>query len=198
MQTALQDKKWVVFFSRTGQEICDISRRIGRHPDIIVTNAPEEKIVDEIYSYGVPIIRLPDRPSVDQYIQAIGFDVPNTIVTLHGWLRIVPKDICGTYRIYNGHPGLITKYPDLKGFNPQEKAYKRGYADIGSVVHEVIPEVDEGKVLIAVRSILEPEHATLDEYYDKLRETSLAAWASVLLDEEILNANIENWLDGSA
>jgi folate-dependent phosphoribosylglycinamide formyltransferase PurN len=48
---------------------------------------------------------------------------PDAIVTLHGWLRVIPAYVCERSRIYNGHPGLITKYPELKGKDPQVRAF---------------------------------------------------------------------------
>ena len=69
-------------------------------------------------------------------------------------MRIIPKNICNEYNIYNLHPGLITKYPQLKGADPQarvaaeqdESIYKR----VGCVIHKVTPGVDEGEILASV------------------------------------------------
>ena len=71
------------------------------------------------------------------------------LVTLHGYLRILPASFCDKTRIFNGHPGLITKYPELKGFNPQEKTWnnKEKYDQVGCVIHRVIPELDSGEVV---------------------------------------------------
>jgi len=35
---------WIAFFSQTGSEIVELSKSIGRRPDLIVTNNFEEKI----------------------------------------------------------------------------------------------------------------------------------------------------------
>ena len=176
MKTILDNKWWVVFYSRTGQEIVDISTRIDRVPDAIVTNVAEGQIRDEVLALNAPVYILPDRPTVDQYFNVIGYDPDNTIVTLHGWLRVIPKEVCEQYEIYNGHPGLITKHPELKGLNPQEKAFNLGHLQIGSVVHRVTAEVDEGKVLTSTWADLDEENPTIDDYYEALRVTSLNAW----------------------
>jgi len=134
---------WVAFFSQTGTEICDISKALGRAPDIVVTNAPEEKINEGIYNLGSLLYRVPDRPVSGQYFQAIPREM-ETIITLHGWLRIIPADVCEAYkgRIFNGHPALIDLYPELKGFNKQESVMNRNtYPLIGSVIHEVVAGV---------------------------------------------------------
>ena len=71
----------------------------------------------------------------------------NPIITLHGWLRIMPPEICNRYEIYNGHPGLITKYPELKGKDPQMRAWEGDYEFCGSVLHRVTEGVDEGEII---------------------------------------------------
>jgi len=180
MTSMLDDKRWVVFYSRTGQEIVDIANRLDRVPDAIVTNVPQDDVRDEVRELQAPIFFLPDRPTVAQYESAIGPDVQNTVVTLHGWLRIVPKEICEQYYIYNGHPGLITKHPELKGFDPQEKAFNLGHLTVGSVVHQVIPEVDEGEILTVTESVIDEDSKDLDTYYEVLRETSLNSWVMFL------------------
>ena len=37
-----------------------------------------------------------------------------------------PGEVCEKRNIYNGHPGLITQYPQLKGKDPQQKAIDLG------------------------------------------------------------------------
>lgn len=176
MKTILDGKRWVAFYSRTGQEIVDLATRLDRVPDAIVTNVAHEMIREEVLALGAPMYVVPTRPTVDQYFAAIGPDAENTIVTLHGWLRIVPPEVCEQYEIYNGHPGLITQYPELKGVDPQEKAFNLGHLNIGSVVHRVTAEVDEGKIEMVTEAIVTDERPSLDSYYEILRETSMNSW----------------------
>ena len=49
--------KWIVFFSQTGSEIVELSKSIGRKPDLLVTNNFEEKIKNyEEIIYGKNLI----------------------------------------------------------------------------------------------------------------------------------------------
>ena len=138
---------WVTFFSHTGSEIVNISNELGRWPDKVITNnLPGSDHIHE----ALDVIYLPDRPSLGDYVKHIN---PGDIVTLHGWMRIVPQELCKQMDIYNLHPGLITKYPELKGADPQKKVFNsnKDYKEVGCVLHEVIPEVDEGKVLMSTQ-----------------------------------------------
>ena len=116
------DKKWVAFFSHTGNEIYNISKKIGRFPDRVITNrAPGDKCINKQLISRVDVVYVSDRPAVEDYNRVIWND---SVVTLHGWMRVVPKSVCKDYTIYNLHPGLITKYPELKGADTQKRVYE--------------------------------------------------------------------------
>jgi phosphoribosylglycinamide formyltransferase-1 len=104
-------------------------------------------------------------------------NIEPSLVTLHGYLRIIPPDVCERHEIYNGHPGLITEYPELKGKDPQEKVWitPSAYATIGSVVHECTPGVDEGPI-VATASMPNDDISSKLVLYTRLRKTSLEAW----------------------
>jgi folate-dependent phosphoribosylglycinamide formyltransferase PurN len=147
-------------------------------PEVIVTNN-RKKISEESNKFfrlnRVTIIELPFNPNPVDYhrIDVMKFD----LYTLHGFLRLLPTSylIGKDNRIFNGHPGLITKYPQLKGQNPQQKAFELGMIEVGSVIHEVTSIVDDGDVLIESRDRI-INFLDLNEYYDRLKNTSLTTW----------------------
>lgn len=167
---------WIAFFSQTGSEIANISEALGRYPDLIITNKDPEKCqdvdqrIDRLY-------HISRKPSVEEYEEILG-GFENPIITLHGYLRILPEEICKKYEIYNGHPGLITEYPELKGKDPQLRAFEGKYEQAGAVLHKVIPEVDEGEVID--ESKFSSKDLTLDELFRILKEVSLNMWCKFL------------------
>lgn len=176
MQT--EDIKWIAFFSQTGAEIADIAEKIGRWPDRIITNERPEHLrtIDpRIEKQFYWTFR--NYPTEENYLEVLEF-FPDALVTLHGWLRIIPGYVTKGVNLFNGHPGLITKYPELKGKDPQVRAYEGYYPEIGSVIHEVTEGVDEGKV-VASKGISN-DNFTLDETFDKLKEISLELWVDFL------------------
>lgn len=174
----MSKRPWIVFFSRTGKEIVDIVDAIGREPDLIVTNAPTDRIHAGIFAMRSPIQRCTSKPLAAEYRQALLNTSSNKapLATLHGWLRIVPAEICDEYEIYNGHPALISEYPELKGLDMQEAIIgeQTKYPRIGSVVHRVTPILDDGEIITSA-SIVNTVHTEV-EAYSNLRETSLSAW----------------------
>ena len=168
--------KWITFFSQTGAEIADLSESIGRWPDLIITNERPDHLrtIDpRIVEYGYT--EVPNKPTVDD-LDAVLQD--NAVITLHGWLRIMPPVICDKYLIYNGHPGLITKYPELKGKDPQVKAHKLGHEVAGAVIHKVTAGVDEGRIIM--EEYFNASQLDLDELFRILRDRSLYMWSNLL------------------
>jgi folate-dependent phosphoribosylglycinamide formyltransferase PurN len=141
---------WVTFFSQTGSEIFNISKKINRVPDIIVTNKAKDQLLDInqdlFFEYGNRIVFLPKKPSIEEYKQVIP---KNALVTLHGWLRIIPPEICEEYEIYNLHPAPIhlEGYNKYKGKDPQIRIFQDKAKYSGNVIHECIAELDAGKIL---------------------------------------------------
>lgn len=169
--------KWIPFFSQTGTEIYNIIIKTGIKPYRIVTNldpSEADKINISLFkNYSDIIYFLPKKPTQVEYETVIGTD-KGTFITLHGWLRIIPENICKKYKIYNGHPGLITKYPELKGKDPQLRAFLGKYESSGSVIHKVTPGVDEGPVLLEKEIKL--TQYDLEDTFRILSHTSLTLW----------------------
>ena len=142
------NKTWYAMFSHTGEEIEAVSRRLGRTPYTIYTNNPK---------YNGSLMSRVCFDRHDGILEnSIGILAPNSVLTLHGYNRILPKWYVEWLReknikCYNLHPAPIQLYKNLKGKDPQERLFKgiQGgqYRYIGNVIHEVIPEVDSGEIL---------------------------------------------------
>ena len=174
----MADTRWITFFSQTGSEIADLSEEMGRWPDIIITNERPEHLrtIDpRIEKQGYFIWA--NKPSEEDYIELLEAN-PNAIVTLHGWLRIVPEYVCERSRIYNGHPGLITKYPELKGKDPQIRAFEGKYKTAGAVLHKVSGGVDDGEVILSRE--FKTAGLDLDDLFRILRDKALSMWYILL------------------
>ena len=174
----METKPWITFFSQTGAEIADVSEALGRWPDVIVTNERPEHLrtIDpRIEKQGY--FTWANKPTEESYIELLE-KYPDAIVTLHGWLRVVPEYVCERSKIYNGHPGLITEYPELKGKDPQVRAFEGKYPVAGAVLHKVVAGVDEGRVIMEER--FNASNLELDDLFRILRDRSLYMWHKFL------------------
>lgn len=170
---------WAAFISQTGSELVNISKELGILPGRVVTNnfkaLPDENLQYFVRN-GVTVSILQKNPSAIDYITSPFLSAK--LITLHGYLRIIPAEFFKAYKgaIYNGHPALISEYPELKGLNMQESIVgkKEQYPRIGSVIHEVTPILDDGKIVVSAaipNTAINVEHA-----YALLRKTSLETW----------------------
>lgn len=169
----MAQRPWIALFSQTGSEIVNISKALGREPDLIITNERPDHL--RKINEGIELCyMMPNKPTLEDYEDILSaYD--NPLITLHGWLRIVPEEIANKYEIYNGHPGLITQYPTLKGKDPQYKAWEGNYKTIGSVIHRVTAGVDEGPVIMERAFNLE-RLLSLDDTFRILHNISTDLW----------------------
>ena len=172
-------RPWVAFFSQTGSEIVDLANKLDKWPDAIITNYRPNN-VREINKNLHHYIEVSNKPSLVE-IKNILQKYDNPLITLHGWLRIMPPEICNKYEIYNGHPGLITKYPELKGKDPQMRAWEGDYEFCGSVLHRVTEGVDEGEIISSAS--FTKDMLDVNDYFRILREMSLNLWVEFLREK---------------
>ena len=184
--------KWVAFFSQTGSEIVNISRALDKWPDLIVTNKQDDKtthveLVQRVRLENTKLITLPKWPKEIDYTRAadkLNYSILNedwkkdVFVTLHGYLRVLPPDFTRSSNIFNGHPGLITKHPELKGLDPQKKAWSENHIRIGCVIHKVIPELDSGEVV--AEKMIHNNFDTFIDMLDALHVASSELWINFL------------------
>lgn len=169
---------WIALFSQTGSEIVDIADNLGTWPDVIVTNKrPNDLRTVNPLIYDTQVIEVSNKPTEEE-LDSIFEKYSNPIITLHGWLRIIPENLCKKYTMYNGHPGLITEYPELKGKDPQVRAHKAKHDIAGCVLHKVTPGVDEGKILMEER--FNAWGVELNELFLILKDRSLHMWTKFL------------------
>lgn len=168
--------KWIALFSQTGSEINSLTKT----PDLIITNnmdydGPLQNVVqiekaEDVYSYLIAMTQS------KEFLESI--DEP-VIITLHGWLKIVPGDVIEQLPpIFNGHPAPITLYPELKGLDPQVRLWEGLKTDefkcIGSVIHEVTASVDEGTIMFMNTMYTKP--ASFEDMDTQLRKMSRSLW----------------------
>lgn len=176
-------KNWIALFSHTGSEIAHISHKLKRWPDNIITNQSPaaDNICEDINRNKIHFTKT--KPTVSEYNKLFK---DADIITLHGWMRIVPGEICDKYNIINLHPGLITKYPELKGKDPQRRVFEnttKTYDWVGCVIHRAIAEVDAGDILMtsSVRNTFNGEN----DLTTQLHKMASDMWIDLLRMEGI-------------
>jgi folate-dependent phosphoribosylglycinamide formyltransferase PurN len=172
--------KWVACISQTGTELYEICKNREVHPDIILVTH-QERMNPKLWDLNSLIIfgesKRPSKKLLEETFENA------KLITLHGFLYILPADICKNFegKIYNGHPGAIERYPELKGKDPQIRAWnaQQHYKYFGTVIHEVVAEVDAGEIIdrdeIEVAMVRD-----LDDLYQQLKNLSINLWTRFL------------------
>lgn len=162
---------WIPFFSQTGSEIAEIIEITNIEPLIIITNKKTREYDERLKKFNILHFN-----SFNELLKLKKI-LNNNIITLHGFLKIIPQELI-TNNMYNGHPGFISKYPELKGFNPQEKAYNLKLETSGCVIHKVTQIVDSGTIIDEKE--IDIKNLELDEIYKRLKKVSLELWIKFL------------------
>ena len=170
MRYCIVSKMWIALFSRSGSEIVKLSKAVGREPDIVLTNNSEQST----WYPGASDLNVTVHTH-DEIMNILRF-YRRSHVTLHGYLRILPADVTEYHNVYNGHPGDIIKYEELKGKDPQEKAFNLKHRTVGCVIHRVNSKVDDGEIVEHRGNI--PVDFDLDSYYNVLSIEQLKLWES--------------------
>lgn len=170
-------KPWIALFSQTGSEL----KRLCDHFDVWPTQVITNNFDVDSWNKNIPedIVTMMSPSAIHSGLR---YTKKRSFITLHGYMRIVPGDVCEMHDIFNGHPGAINLYPELKGKDPQEKVWeqKHLYDFIGSVVHKVTAEVDDGEIVSKI--FCENTCNTKEELYNQLKETSFRSWKNFLSD----------------
>ena len=186
-------QKWVAFFSQTGSEIISLIKK-GYKPDLIVTDNKESyDLRKEFFKCSNIEFWYRPLPKSTNY-KVLYYDEilhRDDVITLHGWLNIVPAETCMTYTIYNGHPGHIVDYPELKGKDPQVRAFADidKFKVIGSVIHRVTEEIDGGEVVVVSEQAVEGSPLkinSIDGMFNVCTSLSLISWLSFFRNSDII------------
>jgi folate-dependent phosphoribosylglycinamide formyltransferase PurN len=182
-------KPWVAFISRSGKELEEICNQLGIYPNYIFTNNLDLEIneLNARFKFRSNIIQGNPKFLYEQLKHVVFNEAP--LITLNGYLRVVPKELVEQYQIVNGHPGDILTWPVLKGLDPQKKAIELGLSTTCCVIHEVTEGVDEGEVLMQSPDRNITQGITEQQLSDYLREDSIKLWVNFLADK----LNVESY-----
>lgn len=179
--------KWYGLFSHTGKELemlAGMDHDWDLRLDSVITDNMDYS--GNLSSKGVMVLKVASRQDVNWLLKQPQYVEDDSIVTLNGYMGIVPADVLHNLKVrgckvYNIHPAPIQMYPELKGKDPQERMYegiqRREYNYIGVVIHEVDEGVDTGKVVHWVLQLAD-HGMTKGELYTRLRELGVHAWES--------------------
>ena len=184
--------KWYSLFSHTGRETEAVQKLMGEqlHLEVALTN-------NMAYEGSLPCIKL-TAPLINAWLMRPGNVDPGSIITLNGYMRIIPAEVLEylasiNCKLYNIPPAPLWCHPELRGKDPQERLYEGlldgRYACIGAVIHEVDAGVDTGNI-IHWKMELPINAFTKADLYDRLHAMGTEMWIEFFRKEM--------WKDGKS
>lgn len=168
--------RWIALFSQSGSELAAICKNLGTCPDMIFTNNSDlHSLCDEIQS--MPRLAYMKSAAIHDLLSSNY----GQLITMHGYTRILPKEITDQNLVINGHPGDIITYPELKGKDPQQKALDLNLQSTGVTIHRATEELDGGEI-ISFRRVLIKDNDTIDRLSIRLKEVSIKMWIDIMKD----------------
>ncbi|NJM45213.1 MAG: phosphoribosylglycinamide formyltransferase [Alkalinema sp. RU_4_3] len=119
---------------------------------LLIYNNPAAGVVQRADRLAIPHQLInhrdyPSRETLDQAIVAALKAHQIDWVIMAGWMRIVTPILTEAYRdrLLNIHPSLL---PSFRGHRAIEQALQAGVKITGCTVHQVVPEVDAGTIIM--------------------------------------------------
>ena len=184
---------WYSLFSHTGKETEAIWRLLDGqlHLEAAITN-------NNRFEGPLPYVKLISGKYVNEWLMEPGNVEPGSIITLNGYMRIIPAEVLEylasiNCKVYNIHPAPIQHYPELRGKDPQERLYEGlrdgRYSLIGAVIHEVDAGVDTGDI-VHWKVELPATINSKDDLYNRLHDMGTEMWIEFFREEM--------WKDGKS
>lgn len=180
--------KWYSLFSHTGSETAALQELLEGEVKLEVAITNNSK-----YEGPLPCIKLILAKEINEWLMAPGNVEPGSIITLNGYMRIIPEEVINYLHsigcnLLNIHPAPIQLYPDLRGMDPQERLYEGiqsgKYQYIGVVIHNVDAGVDTGSIVNWSTELADP-NMTKAELYQHLHDIGTKLWLEVF--KEVAN-----------
>ena len=95
-----------------------------------------------------------DRKKFDQCLESEMIELDPDLIILAGYMKILNASFCNAFagKILNIHPSLLPRY---KGLNTHQRVIDNQEHLHGASVHFVIPELDDGPVIIQYQCNIE-------------------------------------------
>lgn len=158
-------RRVAVLISGTGSNMTALLRAMQApghpaRPVLVFSNDPGAPGLAAARALGVATAaadhrRFPDRASFDAEVQRALDAAGADLVACAGYMRIMTDALVRAWagRMLNIHPSLL---PLFKGLHTHARALAAGVAIHGCTVHEVVPELDSGRILGQAAVAVEP------------------------------------------
>jgi phosphoribosylglycinamide formyltransferase-1 len=152
---------------------------------LVISNNPDALGLQKARAAGVKTLVLDhrafsSRDAYDATLLSVIKPLKPDWVILAGFMRRLTSSFVEAFagRVLNIHPSLLPKYP---GLNTYDRALKAGDRQVGTTVHIVTAEVDQGPILAQAEADVEPSD-TVETLKAKVQSLEHRLYPEVLRD----------------
>lgn len=201
-----QLKKIVVLISGRGSNLQAIIDAIQNDTlpyckiEAVISNRKTAEGLKRAQKAGIKNIYFPKmkEESREIYDAKLANEIKNfnpQLIVLAGWMRVLSSEFISKFEsgsIINLHPALPSEFPGSDGIGDAFKAYKAGKIDrTGLMVHEVVEEVDAGKVL-ETRIVPIKENDSYESLKERVQKFEKLAIVNAIFKKLYPNSNGES------
>lgn len=158
-------KKIVILSSRTGQALKMLSYHYPIHAAVCAKEKPSCSLL------------LP-TPQTEEDWKLLAQECDDCLVISLGFMKVIPPVFFESVYTLNVHPG---KLPEFKGKDPHLQALRAGVEYTAVTIHEVVKELDSGKVLVEIPVRITDEEREVPSLLDsRLRRIAVLALRALL------------------
>ncbi len=127
--------------------------------EIVISNKPDVYGLIRAENAGIAtiVVNHKDYPSREEFEDALQIALESfsiDLICLAGFMRVLTEDFVNRWegKMINIHPSLLPKF---KGLHTHERAIEAGEKESGCTVHFVIPDMDEGPIILQKRVLID-------------------------------------------
>ncbi len=178
-------KKIVILFSGEGSNLENIIKKLHQKSVIVVaaiTNNPQAKGIEKAKNLGVDVVvidhkEFDSRESFDAKLVKTIQDFEVELTVLAGFMRILTPIFTDHIKAINIHPSLL---PLFKGANALERSFASEMKVAGISVHEVITELDAGKIIM--QKCFDKSNMDFDTFKKRIHECEHELFPNAVLE----------------
>ena len=136
---------------------------------VVISNRPDAYGLGRAKAASIPAFCIDhkdfsDRAEFESALQSKLSEYPVDLICLAGFMRILTADFVEQWpnKMINTHPALLPKFggEGMYGEHVHKAVLDAGEKESGCSIHYVIPEVDQGEVIIQKTVAVEPGDTT--------------------------------------
>lgn len=135
---------------------------------LVVSNKSKANGLLKAKRFGIPILHFDKNMNYEQLTEILKKHKIDRIF-LAGYMKLLPENFVNKWKnkIVNIHPSLLPKFP---GLDAAENSWT-AKADMGVSIHNVIPQMDEGEVILQKKSSKKDDLFQMSEAMLLIRKT---------------------------